>query len=466
MVKSNTLPGLERNPGGPDNWVEATGGLPKYIERIAKHLHYERGMSIQHAIATAVNTVKRWARKGGVVKYGDPNNMHVTTVTAAQAAKAVAEWESKKARARAGAGSGRRGRISLSEVDVQALVERAKQIKNPEHRASALLSVIDLAFPASPTKKVRKVLASEGKAMPNKESGGSFPIRDVADLRRAIKAFGRAKDKPAAKRHIIKRARALGATNLLPETWDLSVAGGGASVIDLALTKDGRKSFKNRGKWKHGFVPVDDAAKEAKAKGSPIARRRINRLFSGGRKVSDDPRSRSASQTKEIAKARAAKGAKSGTAIRALPRGSGSAERVQDVGQATRADVRDSERQHRQIQAFKGEVGRGRRAPARATQSWDSIPESEKTVRNGKKYVLTHFRGQQLLTEWVGDQSIADAPGVEDRRLNTIQQSKANAFTAPQLRKLLKQQPPLPKEVRKKLRKALKAKEDSERKRA
>ena len=48
---------------------------------------------------------------------------------------------------------------------------------------------------------------------------GSYPIHDKADLKRAIQAYGRAKDKAATKRHIIKRARALGATDMLPEGW-------------------------------------------------------------------------------------------------------------------------------------------------------------------------------------------------------------------------------------------------------
>lgn len=91
LVKSSVYPGLERKPGGPDNWVEKAGGLPSYIERIAKHLHYEQGMSISHAIASAVNTVKKWAAGGG----------NVTTATQAKAARAVAQWEAKKIKGRA-----------------------------------------------------------------------------------------------------------------------------------------------------------------------------------------------------------------------------------------------------------------------------------------------------------------------------------------------------------------------------
>lgn len=63
--------------------------------------------------------------------------------------------------------------------------------------------------------KERKKLATKGKAM----KGGGFPIANKADLKNAIQAYGRASNKAAAKQHIIKRARALGATNLLPDSW-------------------------------------------------------------------------------------------------------------------------------------------------------------------------------------------------------------------------------------------------------
>jgi hypothetical protein len=52
-------------------------------------------------------------------------------------------------------------------------------------------------------------------AMPD----GSYPIRDVGDLKNAIQAFGRAKNKPATKKHIKKRARALSCADLLPANW-------------------------------------------------------------------------------------------------------------------------------------------------------------------------------------------------------------------------------------------------------
>lgn len=63
----------------------------------------------------------------------------------------------------------------------------------------------------------RKKAASEGHAM----SDGSFPVQNRADLARAILAIGRTDPsrRPAVKAFLKKRAAALGATDLLPQSW-------------------------------------------------------------------------------------------------------------------------------------------------------------------------------------------------------------------------------------------------------
>ena len=61
----------------------------------------------------------------------------------------------------------------------------------------------------------RTKLAKSHYAMPD----GSFPIVTTEDLRNAIKAYGRAKNKSAVKAHIKKRARALGKSGMVPEHW-------------------------------------------------------------------------------------------------------------------------------------------------------------------------------------------------------------------------------------------------------
>jgi hypothetical protein len=83
------LGALDRSP--KKNWVENVGGLPKYIEKVAKSLHEKRGMTISRAIATAISRIKVWARGGDNV---DPD-------TQAKAAKALAEWNAKRARSKA-----------------------------------------------------------------------------------------------------------------------------------------------------------------------------------------------------------------------------------------------------------------------------------------------------------------------------------------------------------------------------
>ena len=66
----------------------------------------------------------------------------------------------------------------------------------------------------------RQSLADRGAAMPD----GSYPIANVADLKNAIQAFGRAKNPTAVKKHIIRRARALNALDVLPDDWNVGKA--------------------------------------------------------------------------------------------------------------------------------------------------------------------------------------------------------------------------------------------------
>lgn len=72
-----------------------------------------------------------------------------------------------------------------------------------------------LAAPRHFSEESRKDYAKSGVAMKD----GSFPIPDRGALRRAIQAFGRATNKSAVKAHIIRRANALNASELLPDGW-------------------------------------------------------------------------------------------------------------------------------------------------------------------------------------------------------------------------------------------------------
>lgn len=84
-----------------------------------------------------------------------------------------------------------------------------------EEAADIDAEVADLALKRMYSDDRREELAKEGMALPD----GSFPIVDEADLQNAIQAYGRAGDKEAAKKHIMKRARALGKEDMIPENW-------------------------------------------------------------------------------------------------------------------------------------------------------------------------------------------------------------------------------------------------------
>jgi hypothetical protein len=66
----------------------------------------------------------------------------------------------------------------------------------------------------------REKAAKRGQAM----AGGRFPIKNRGDLENAIRAVGRAKGgeegRQAVRRFIVKRAKALGMQNLIPDTWN------------------------------------------------------------------------------------------------------------------------------------------------------------------------------------------------------------------------------------------------------
>jgi len=79
----------------------------------------------------------------------------------------------------------------------------------------------------------RKKLADKGFAL----SDGSFPIKDLKDLKNAIQAYGRAKDQARAAKFIVKRAKALGAEDLIPDTEDFQKSLG-ESVVTEGLDKN------------------------------------------------------------------------------------------------------------------------------------------------------------------------------------------------------------------------------------
>ena len=85
----------------------------------------------------------------------------------------------------------------------------------------------EIAIKQAFSEERRMELAKDGTALED----GSYPIVSETDLRNAIQAYGRAKDKEAAKKHIMKRAQALKLESLIPGNW---LAGGDEKSQDVS----------------------------------------------------------------------------------------------------------------------------------------------------------------------------------------------------------------------------------------
>ena len=105
-------------------------------------------------------------------------------------------------------------------IKTEELLSRVEKMKNEFSSSSDwMLQTFDdnTAELGYISRRVRERLAKEDKALPD----GSFPIRNVSDLKNAVQAYGRAKPGNRAKvrRHIVRRARGLKRADLIPENW-------------------------------------------------------------------------------------------------------------------------------------------------------------------------------------------------------------------------------------------------------
>lgn len=180
------------------NWVEDVGGLPGYIKRISKHLR-EKGMDQSRAIATAVNVAKKMCATGDV---NFPGNQQVNAKSRAQACADVAEWEQKKARAHADA---------------------AETTEFGEQR------------------------------------GGGYPIENCQDLKDAIQAIGRSKDRAKTVAHIKSEKSRLGCPDVeIPDSFEVD----GALVASAgAAWRPPRSWFENPGLGEPTGLVVEDSGR-------------------------------------------------------------------------------------------------------------------------------------------------------------------------------------------------------------
>jgi len=103
------------------------------------------------------------------------------------------------------------GRLTQLRKDAQDNLEQAIQDAYAD---------VDLVVMENYDAEQRKEMAAKGLALPD----GSFPIKNLEDLKNAIQAYGRAKDQAKAAKFIAKRAKALGADDLIPDTEDFQKA--------------------------------------------------------------------------------------------------------------------------------------------------------------------------------------------------------------------------------------------------
>jgi len=102
----------------------------------------------------------------------------------------------------------------------------------------------------------RKEMAAKGFAL----ADGSFPIANLEDLKNAIMAYGRAKDQAKAAKFIAKRAKALGAEDLIPDTEDFqkSLKEGIEDVYTQVPAKTiAIEEGKDIGSWNQGGLKGD-----------------------------------------------------------------------------------------------------------------------------------------------------------------------------------------------------------------
>lgn len=225
------------NKPGATNWVEKAGGLPSYIRRIAEHLRGQ-GKSTSVAIATAVNTVKRWAAGGTVTAHG---GSRVTAKTQAQASAALADWNRKKAQSHSNPAAPASRLVLLAERlsdDLSKCVILSSSDFRTIFSEADVSGKLDLTATSALTTEVRKKALKKGRAM--KPLSGSktprFPINDAEDVTKAVHALGRAKgDKSKVIAHIKRAAKKVsGGWERIPDSWKSSSLSVPAQYVTVA----------------------------------------------------------------------------------------------------------------------------------------------------------------------------------------------------------------------------------------
>jgi hypothetical protein len=166
--------------------------------------------------------IKRFQRTHGLQVDGVVGRQTLIALNAATATNAQRRRNLFRKARQIGAGAltvkQRRHLRGARESAPEEVMAETKTQKAPSAPSSNAPNPAPPNLSASST--TRKQAAAKGQAM----KGGRFPIRNHSDLRKAVRAVGRARPKTEAehqkvRRHIIKRANAIGGTHLVPDNW-------------------------------------------------------------------------------------------------------------------------------------------------------------------------------------------------------------------------------------------------------
>lgn len=107
--------------------------------------------------------------------------------------------------------------ISVGEITAHLRLDSSEMLAALD---SANAKSYDIQVKAKYTAEQLRAMLADGQAIANPNGDPSYPIGDRADLQNAIHAVGRgAGDHSKIQAYIIRRARALGAMDLIPDTW-------------------------------------------------------------------------------------------------------------------------------------------------------------------------------------------------------------------------------------------------------
>lgn len=175
---------------------------------------------------------------------------------------------------------------AFPEATIKPVWEDDEQSTDEVPVEELIAAGISTGISAGITAEQRDKATKDGAAMP----GGRYPIRNESDLANAIRAVGRAggpegteADRDAVRRHIISRAKTLGHTDMIPDTWnsDGTLKSGSHALGDGLIEDDGECGCQPRAVLASGgqVLPADWFANPRLTGATPLTVTEDGRVF-------------------------------------------------------------------------------------------------------------------------------------------------------------------------------------------